>query len=122
VLLLEGVSEKLAKLGVHGFGKIVAKESEGGVDFVLEHFGAAFGEGGEYLNEKRKKVGTFGDGAGSPREAACQELEVVPRAVDERELVPHFPKAPLEFAQQTLENGRHDKDEMGRGRMAGGLP
>lgn len=91
------------------------QESQGRINFILEHLRATLGEGRQYLDKQGKEVGAFGDSTRAPCQAPGEKLDVVPKSVDQGEACPHFPEARLYFTQKTFEDGRHGAVEWCRG-------
>ncbi len=107
MLFMERFAEERAEFGINCFWEIMPEKTEGGIDFLFEHLGAAFGESGEHLDEQREKIGALGDGAWTAGQPSGGVLDLVPSSVNQRDLVPRFPEAGAEFAQKAIDDEGH---------------
>ena len=73
-LLLQGLPEEGAQLGIDRLRVVVAQEAQTRIDFLLEQFPVHAGEAGENLDEQWQKIGGLGHRARTPQGAAQQGL------------------------------------------------
>jgi len=70
LLFVQGIPEKLAKLGIHSIGIVIPEKPEAGIDFLLQQLPIDPGKGCKDLDQCGKKIGGFAHRARAPHQAA----------------------------------------------------
>ena len=89
LLLVKRLPEKLAELGINGFGIIVPQKSKTRVNFFFQQDAVGFGKTRQHLDQHRQQVRTFRNAARLAQRAPHQAPALPPHAIRERRYLLH---------------------------------